>query len=513
MSGVAYIQGIGLAGGDGSSITLRTGSIDLSGGAQVDASTRGTGRGGNIAVQNSGDIRVSGTRRDPTQGNIKVPSGFFVNTGGSGAAGSIVISTATLQVLNGGEISSTAQRGSTGAGGRIEVRASGLIRVAGTDGDTEAPKSAGIVANTFASGAAGEIDLSADRLEIADDGRVQTQSEGSGRANTVRVRARELTLTGRGQISSDARGTGDGGTVDVAVTGSLTISGSDSGLFAKTYGPARGGSIVVSAGDVSIDGGGMFTQSDGTGAGGNVSVSTAGSIVIRNANAFGSGISAAARNFGDNLAPAGNVTIAAGDSLLITSSGGGVATTARALDGGNISITVGRYALLDGSAIAAEVRGGSGAGGNLSLSVPTLVMRGSRMSANAFGGPGGNIRIGTQTFIKSADSSVTASSKLGIDGTITFDSPALDPTGELLTPAPVFLDAAAVLAGRCGPRLAGRASSLVIAPRADTSSYPDELRPVLDGFAAGFLTVPPPGPVACDLPTAPWRLVQARTGA
>jgi len=238
MNGAAFIQGIALAGGDGSSITLHTGSIDLSDGAQVDASTRATGRGGNIVVRNAGDTRVSGTRRDPTQNDLKLPSGFFVNTGGAGSAGNIVISTATLQVLNGAEISSTAQNRSTGAGGRIEVRASGLLRVAGTDSEG---KSASIVANTFASGTAGEIDLSADRIEIADNGRVQTQSEGSGSANTVKIRARELALSSRGQISSDARAGGDGGTIDVAITETLTIRGADSGIFAKTYGAARGG--------------------------------------------------------------------------------------------------------------------------------------------------------------------------------------------------------------------------------------------------------------------------------
>jgi large exoprotein involved in heme utilization and adhesion len=167
---------------------------------------------------------------------------------------------------------------------------------------------------------------------------------------------------------------------------------------------------------------------------------------------------------------------------------------------------------MDYGTIATAVGRGQGAGGNVTLSIPLLVLRASTISANAFGGPGGNIRIGTQTFFKSADSSVTASSQLGIDGTITLDSPALDPTGELLAPVPVFLDAGAVLAGRCGARLAGRASSLVVAPRGDSASYPDELRPVLDGFAAGFMTIPAPRALACERPTQAQRF-EIRAGA
>ncbi|MCM2328970.1 MAG: filamentous hemagglutinin N-terminal domain-containing protein [Lysobacter sp.] len=501
MSGVAYIQGIGLAGGEGSSITLRTGSIDLSGGAQVDASTRGSGRGGDIVVHNAGDIRISGTRSDPTQGGVKLPSGFFVNAGGSGSAGGIVISTANLEVLDGGEISSTAQRGSTGDGGRIELRASGLVRVAGTDGDG---KSAGIVANTFAGGDAGEIDIAADRLEVSDEGRVQTQSEGAGRASSISVRAREALLTGRGQISSDARAGGDGGTIDVGVTGHLVIEGFDSGIFAKTYGPARGGAVQVQAGDIVIDQGGIFAGSDGAGAGGNVTVATTGSLTVRNEGS----IAANARSTGF----AGNVSVAVGDTLTIETQGG-ITTEARSADGGDIAVSAGNFALVDGGSIATAVGTGQGAGGNITLSVPTLVLRGAVVSANAFGGPGGNIRIGTQTFFPSADSSVTASSQLGIDGTITLDSPALDPTGELLAPAPVFLDAGAVLAGRCGPRLAGRASSLVVMPRGDPTPYPDELRPILDGFAAGFLTVPAPDAVACNPAGASRRWFEARAGS
>ena len=49
-------------------------------------------------------------------------------------------------------------------------------------------------------------------------------------------------------------------------------------------------------------------------------------------------------------------------------------------------------------------------------------------------------------------------------------------TGELLVPPPTFLDAGAILAGRCGPRLAGRASSLVVAPNAHGAAAPDAWR-------------------------------------
>lgn len=699
MSGTSFIQGIGLAGGDGSTITLRTGSIDLSGGAQVDASTRGTGRGGSITVENRGDIRISGSRLDPTQedpdtkGPLKLPSGFFANAGGQGSAGSIVISTANLSVLAGGEVSSTAQRNSIGQGGSVTVRATGLVKVDGKDGDG---KSSGIVANTFSVGDAGALDITADRLEVTNDGRIQSLTESSGDGGAIRVRARQVLLDSGGQIASDTRaaaGGGRGGTIEVTATESVVARGgtsrptglvingvpeiefTPSGLFANTEGSGDGGSIVVAAPDVRLSGGaefsstaipgssgnggridvrasrllrvegeapdgkpsGIFSNTFARGRGGEIFVRAprieiaeggsiqaltdrsdgdAGSIRIEGGDLSITSrgrISAETRNAGDaglveivldgtlsivgdgsvrvftdpeGNAPtvtvpstglfsqtsgggtggivrvqardvvvdagtivggtfrpsasfggagdsgsvalsvdssmtvragglvttfsqvaggnAGDIAIRVGDTLRVDS-GGRISTEARLSDGGNVAIDVGNVAILDNANLTTAVGAGFGSGGNIAFLTPTLAQNRSTISANAFGGPGGNIRIGAQSFFKSADSAVTASSVLSVDGTITFDSPALDPTGELLAPPPVFLDAGAVLAGRCGPRLAGRASSLVVLPRSNEIRYPDEMRPALDGRPMGFLTRP--APQACA-PETPARIAQ-----
>ncbi len=643
-SGNALIQGIVTAAGtgDGTSITIDSGSISLTGGAQVDVTTRGRGRGGVITVNNAGAIRIEGTRIANVATGLKTPSGFFSNTESTAPAGGVVVSTGSLEVLGGAEISSTAMRGSSAAGGRIVITARESIRVAGTDGDF---KSSGIVSNTFTAANAGDVEISADSIEIADDGRVQVQSEGAGRAGTARIRARTMTLSGRGQVSSDARGTGDGGALDIAVTESLAIRGFDSGFFAKTYGAARGGAVSVSARDIllqdnggffagtdgsgnggdiavaasrdlTIEGGRITAESRGTGAGGSVAIAVGRTLAMRGggsitaqaqnagrggsvavsagegmtieagarisaetfaggaggtvtvhsggdmtlgtegritAEARGAGAGGAVRvtangdltmqtggritaetlgagaggsvtasagndillqsggritaaaagsgaggsidvRAGDDLAllaggritaesaasgTAGTVQVTVGDALSILD-GGRITTQALQADGGDITVDVGRYALVDGGLITTAVGTGQGGGGNIVLRAPTLLLRNATITANAFGGPGGNIRIATTTFLPSADSQVTASSALGVDGTITFESPALDPTGELLLPAAKFADAGAILAGRCGPRLAGRASSLVVAPRGSLAEAPDGWR-----FATG----------------------------
>ena len=85
----------------------------MTGGAQVDASTRGAGRGGSLVVENRGAIHLDGTRDAGDGSGTRLPSGFFANAHAGGAAGNIVISTATLEVLGGAEISSSARRGPT----------------------------------------------------------------------------------------------------------------------------------------------------------------------------------------------------------------------------------------------------------------------------------------------------------------------------------------------------------------------------------------------------------------
>src|SRR6185436_11997049 len=97
------LQGIAAGTGDATVIRLRSGEILLIDGGQVDASTRGAGRGGAIVVQNSGAIRIEGGRTDAN--GLFFPSGFFANTDRAGDAGNLTISTRTLEVLRGGEIS------------------------------------------------------------------------------------------------------------------------------------------------------------------------------------------------------------------------------------------------------------------------------------------------------------------------------------------------------------------------------------------------------------------------
>ena len=158
---------------------------------------------------------------------------------------------------------------------------------------------------------------------------------------------------------------------------------------------------------------------------------------------------------------AGNIIITTNGDIDVINKGS-ITTSAVFSDGGNISLTAGNHIFVTGGSVETAVGKGLGDGGNIRMQQPLLILRGGVVSANAFGGAGGNIRISANNFFQSGDSRVTASSQLGIDGTVVLDSPAIDPSGELIAPPANYLNAAAILASRCGPRLAGKASSLVV---------------------------------------------------
>ena len=65
--------------------------------------------------------------------------------------------------------------------------------------------------------------------------------------------------------------------------------------------------------------------------------------------------------------------------------------------------------------------------GNILLNAPLVVLDRSQIRTQAFGGPGGNIRIGAEAFLASSESVVSASSTLEIAAAVTNLGGALAP--------------------------------------------------------------------------------------
>ena len=167
-----------------------------------------------------------------------------------------------------------------------------------------------------------------------------------------------------------------------------------------------------------------------------------------------------------------------------------ITTQAILSDGGNITILARDLICLNHSQITTAVGTGFGNGGNISIDPTFLVLNASSIIADAFGGNGGNINIVADNIFLSFDSVVSASSKLGVSGTIRFSSPVIDVSGKLASLPISYLDASGLLSNLCAARLAGKASSLVVAGRGGLPYNADAYLPV---FALDD-TIAPPAP-------------------
>jgi large exoprotein involved in heme utilization and adhesion len=162
----------------------------------------------------------------------------------------------------------------------------------------------------------------------------------------------------------------------------------------------------------------------------------------------------------DGTGDAGNIQINA--PFIELNSGGVSAATTSGL-GGNIQLNSQDLRLENNSNITTTA-GGIGDGGNIIINTDTLVtLENSNITANAFGGRGGNITINARGVLSDRPLSETfsASSELGIDGTVTINSPETDIQKELEQLNPQLVPIEQVLAKSCLTQRNARQGSFV----------------------------------------------------
>ena len=79
-----------------------------------------------------------------------------------------------------------------------------------------------------------------------DNGTITVATLGEGNAGNVLLNVASLTQTGGARIESSTAGAGQGGNVAVAASGSVSISGVETGLFSTASSTGNAGEIAVS---------------------------------------------------------------------------------------------------------------------------------------------------------------------------------------------------------------------------------------------------------------------------
>jgi large exoprotein involved in heme utilization and adhesion len=518
------------AGGD---VEVSGRNVIVDDGSVIFSQAFGLGRGGDVRVTASGEIVVSG--RDA----FEIPSAIGSDASGDvSLGGNVFVSAPTVTIEDGGlirtNISASSGRGGdviveagrltiTGDAGIVSIAASFLDVIRGGDLRVTADSitlSGGPLTRIASSAspavppppgefAAGDIVMRAGTISVQGGAQIQSGNFAEDAGNLTLEARDSIVISGGSRVSGQAfattggpvristplltvddalidtstLGIGDAANISIAV-GRLNLTNGgkiiSSGLGDST---GRGGSIHVTANDVSISGAsqtglattdfiadprsGLFSETAGSGAGGDVFVN-ASNVTVQT----GGAISARSTGTGN----AGDIGLVIGNQLSVI--GGVITTAATQADGGNISITTtGSVVHLSGGQITTSVQSGEGSGGNITIGsaghpVEFVVLNDSQIRADAFGGPGGNVSISAGTFLTQG-SVVSASSALSVPGTISIEAEVTDVSGSVGQLPEALFQASTLLRAACATRMAGgQSSSLVVSGREGIPAEP-----------------------------------------
>jgi filamentous hemagglutinin family protein len=257
----------------------------------IAASTYGSGNSGKVTIAAGGNAVVSD--RNTIASTVEV--------NGIGDSSGIKIDAGTFQVLNGGEILTSAAASATngqGKAGDINITTTGDITISGsknpgafrTRDDRDRPLSS-IASSSFRSGNAGKVTVTTPgKLTVTNRAAIRSQilENGSGKSGGINISAGELILANFSQISSSL-GTygqsttdnpkGTAGDIDIKTTGNITLK-EDSSLDPIIF------KLVENDFSPSI----IFSSVFGTGNGGKITIETPGKISIGNRDTIASNV-------------------------------------------------------------------------------------------------------------------------------------------------------------------------------------------------------------------------------
>jgi filamentous hemagglutinin family protein len=467
----AFVRSSGRSGGG---IQLQGKNITIAGYSTITSQTNGNRNGDKMILRATDSLEVVGFSDDGTlfsrvrsrvmkdatgkgsdieiiAPNILIDGTLIsTTTYGKGNAGEIRINTDRLTLTRSGQVITSPLEG-TGQGGNLTINAIESIDILGAFKFTE-PTSTGVFTlssglfagvEAKAKGNSGNLAIATQRLNVLDGGRISASTTGAGNAGQLSIRAKDVLVSGvvvnelgsaSGILATVEKGaTGAGGNLLLQADQLQLQNGGQ--ISASTFSNARAGDIFIQTQQLDMTGKSgilpsrIMATSEGTAA-------AAGSVRVRSQRlqiSDGAEISVSARGSGN----AGDLQIEANQLRL--NRNGRLQVEAQSGAQGNVQLKAGLLTLSQGSSITTNATQSSN-GGNIQIQSDFLIGRqNSDIVANAIEGKGGNIAISskgifgfqyrdTETF----SNDITASSKLGINGTISLDYPNINPNTDLV---------------------------------------------------------------------------------
>ena len=439
--------------GRGSPVSIETERFLAEDGGLVSVSTRGGGNAGDL-ILTAADVTLTGRRVTKLPDGMDIDASALLSevlSGSTGNSGNIEIRTERFLIDEGARMSTGTF--AFGDAGSITIHATESVEILTPQSEEPTPPSTiRAVTGEVSSGRGGNVMIHTDLLRATNGSEIAATTQGAGNAGNLTVIAREIELEGtrlndkpkivpsRLETQVNRTGTGNGGTL--TIDADLLVLRDGARISAVTFSSGNAGDVKITATHIELSGGrelamamrpgkefidplpsgvvaGVFGEEEGTGNGGTLTVE-ADRLTVRD------GMQLSVRSEG--MGATGDLNINASELFL----DGGIlnATTTQGMKG-NITLNANDVRLRNGSEITAEARNNSD-GGNIDLDTQILVLDDSLINANAVEGRGGNVQITAQNIFTDRNSTITASSQLGIDGTIILNTPDVDPGSELL---------------------------------------------------------------------------------
>jgi filamentous hemagglutinin family protein len=412
------------ASGDGGDIRFTTRRLSVSTGAIVSVSTYGLGNGGDLMIQAT-DVEVVG--RDLTDPE------------------DIERSSLLAQVFEQGTGNPQDRRG-----GNILINTERLSIRDQPNFDPSIPQPPGISVTSFRPGNAGDIHIDAsDYLEVI-DGVIQADIAlySIGNGGDITIHTGRLLLAEGSFIATTILGQGNAGNITITAT-DIEISNPSGvrrgGILAQVNREGRGsaGSILINTERLTIrDGEFISVSSENLGNAGTLRINAMEVELIGQSSP-----ATRTENLGASELQVGLFLKGENEEFISNRLGGNLILNTEQLilrdgaqisgltvgngDGGNLNITASEISLHNNSGITARAAQDS-SGGNIAINTGSLILQESNITADAEIGRGGNIAIQTELLFRDPNSLISATSALGIDGTVTLNIPEINPSSGLI---------------------------------------------------------------------------------
>ncbi len=506
--------------GRGGNIHIVTPRLVLRDGNRVQAVSNSSGHGGNITIEANTIIAEGFNPKLPF-----FPSGIVALPLNSGDGGDIRVITQNLDLSRGANLSTAlasnyevltlltggefdAVNAGTGNAGNLRVQANRILIRGGNPRLPDNPTQLSSV--TFGQGDAGDVDVSTRELTILDGGALLSASllslsvlgtplptSGRGNGGNLTVNAENILLDGLNRqlglsslLGTLAGGFGQGGNTQIR-TGNLTVRNGGT-VNSGTYAVGNAGRLAIEADSIQVEGVHASGQRSAIGTFADRPDPTLREAFVLPARPTGDTGELTIQSDYLNVEDGGLISVRhqgsgnAGRMRLrvnqLQLNGGELSAETALGQGGNITVQSDTLLLRQNSQITATALGGTGNGGNLTLNselIGTLPNENNDLIANSVGGNGGEINLTTPLLAGfeprdrlTSESDITASSELGIDGTIRILSPNID-TNQLTTELPEApLDSSDQITTGCP---ADQEASFVVSGRGGLPATPSDI--------------------------------------